>query len=538
MHAGVLCENSNASGDFASRTRRGENPFRRAIATGVFLAHQGDMAGVRNPPSHDRERSVTTNTAVPPLRLGAASLTAVLPGTASPAYERVKVEIGVVHFGPGAFHRAHQAFYFDRLLEQDPRWGICAVSLKSPGVRDALAPQDGLYTLAQLDRETSFRIIGSVLEVLVAPEDPEAVFARLAAPQTRAVTLTVTEKGYTLTGEGKLDTAHPDIVHDLTQPGRPVSAVGYVVEGLRRRFRAGLAPYAVIACDNLADNGWRLKAAVVAFAQARDPELAAWIDANAAFPRTMVDSITPATDDGLRSRVEAATGLADAWPIQREAFTQWVVEDVLGVGAPDLASVGVTLTDDVRGFERAKLRLLNGVHSTLAYAGLLKGHETVFEAVSDPALEALARDLMVQDIIPTLTAPRGLDLRAYAEAILDRFRNPEIRHLLSQIAWDGSQKLPFRILGTVKDALEAGRSVERLAAPIAAWFHFLKARAAEGVAVVDPLADRLLDVVRSLPGESNSDVAAFLAIDAVFPPELARNQAFAAAVEKAYAQLA
>lgn len=482
---------------------------------------------------------MTTDTAASQaLRLSATSFPAALPGVALPSYARDKVQIGVVHFGPGAFHRAHQAFYFDKLLAADPRWGICAVSLKSPGVRDALAPQDGLYTLAQLDHETSFRVIGSILEVLVAPEDPEAVFARLAAPQTRIVTLTVTEKGYTLTGEGKLDTAHPDIVHDLAQPGRPVSAVGYIVEGLRRRFAAGLPPYAVVACDNLADNGWRLKAATVAFAQAVDPALASWIEANGAFPRTMVDSITPATDDALRARVQAATGLFDAWPIQREAFTQWVVEDVLGDGAPDLASVGVTLTDDVRGFERAKLRLLNGVHSTLAYAGLLKGHETVFEAVGDPALEALARDLMAQDIIPTLTAPRGLDLPAYAEAILDRFRNPEIRHLLSQIAWDGSQKLPFRILGTVKDALEAGRSVERLAVPIAAWFQFLKLRAAEGAAVTDPLADRLLAVVQALPGEAKGDVAAFLAVEAVFPPELASDARFVAAVEKAYGELA
>nr|WP_232792825.1 mannitol dehydrogenase family protein [Caulobacter hibisci] len=471
------------------------------------------------------------------MRLRASSVPAAAPGTAAPGYDRDKVQIGVVHFGPGAFHRAHQAFYFDRLLETDPRWGICAVSLKSPGVRDALAPQDGLYTLAQLDRETSFRVIGSILEVLVAPEDPEAVFARLASPQTRLVTLTVTEKGYTLTGEGKLDTGHPDIVHDLASPRQPVSAVGYIVEGLRRRFAAGLPPYAVVACDNLADNGWRLKAATIAFAQAVDPALAAWIEAEAAFPRTMVDSITPATDDALRTRVEAATGLHDAWPIQREAFTQWVVEDVLGDGAPDLASVGVTLTDDVRGFERAKLRLLNGVHSTLAYAGLLKGHETVFQAVGDPALEALARDLMVQDIIPTLTAPRGLDLTAYAEAILDRFRNPEIRHLLSQIAWDGSQKLPFRILGTVKDALEAGRPVDRLAVPIAAWFQFLKARAAEGVAVTDPLAGQLLAVIQALPGDAKGDVVALLAIEAVFPADLAEDARFVAAVEKAYGEL-
>ena len=479
-----------------------------------------------------------TDTISRPLRLNAVSYPAAIPGVALPAYDRDKVTVGVVHFGPGAFHRAHQAFYFDQLLAKDPRWGICAVSLKSPGVRDALQPQDGLYTLAQLDAETTFRVVGAILEVLVAPEDPPSVFARLAAPTTRMVTLTVTEKGYCLTGDGKLDAAHPDIVHDLASPREPVSAVGYVVEGLRRRFQAGLAPYAVVACDNLADNGWRLKAAVVAFAETLDPVLAGWIEGEGRFPRTMVDSITPATDDALRARVEAATGLSDAWPIQREAFTQWVVEDVLGDGAPDLASVGVTLTDDVRGFERAKLRLLNGVHSTIAYVGLLKGHETVFEAISDPALAKIAEDLMVQDIIPTLTAPRGLDLAAYAQAILARFRNPEIRHLLAQIAWDGSQKLPFRILGTVTDALEAGRSVDRLALPLAAWMHFVRRRVAEGVKIVDPLAERLGETAANCTGEAKSDVAQFLKLEPVFSRELAGNAVFVAALEKAYAALA
>ncbi len=478
-----------------------------------------------------------TDTLSRPLRLNAVSYPAAIPGVALPAYDRDKVSVGVVHFGPGAFHRAHQAFYFDQLLEKDPRWGICAVSLKSPGVRDALAPQDGLYTLAQLDAETTFRVVGSIIEVLVAPEDPPSVFARLAAPTTRMVTLTVTEKGYCLTGEGKLDTAHPDIVHDLANPREPVSAVGYVVEGLRRRHQAGLPPYAVVACDNLADNGWRLKAAVVAFAETIDPVLAGWIEGEGRFPRTMVDSITPATDDALRTRVETATGLTDAWPIQREAFTQWVVEDVLGAGAPDLASVGVTLTDDVRGFERAKLRLLNGVHSTLAYVGLLKGHETVFEAISDADLARIAEDLMVQDIIPTLTAPRGLDLIAYAQAILGRFRNPEIRHLLSQIAWDGSQKLPFRILGTVVDALDAGRSVERLALPLAAWMRFVRRRAAEGVKIVDPLADRLVETAAACTGDVKNDVAQFLKLEPVFSRELAGNAVFVAALEKAYATL-
>jgi fructuronate reductase len=396
-----------------------------------------------------------------------------------------------VHFGPGAFHRAHQAFYFDQLLAKDPRWGICAVSLKSPGVRDALQPQDGLYTLAQLDAETTFRVVGSILEVLVAPEDPPSVFARLAAPTTRMVTLTVTEKGYCLTGDGKLDgpSGH------RPRPGPSARA------GQRRRLhrrgpapplhQAGLPPYAVVACDNLADNGWRLKAAVVAFAEAIDPALAAWIEAEGRFPRTMVDSITPATDDALRARVETATGLTDAWPIQREAFTQWVVEDVLGDGAPDLASVGVTLTDDVRGFERAKLRLLNGVHSTIAYAGLLKGHETVFEAISDPELAKIAEDLMVQDIIPTLTAPRGLDLaglRPGDPGPLPQSRDPPPAEpdRLGRLA---EAAVPHPRHGRRRPG---GRPLGRPPGPAPGRLDALRPPPrAEAVKIVDPLADRL-----------------------------------------------
>lgn len=473
----------------------------------------------------------------PALRLSATSYPGVIPGVAIPAYDRDKAQVGVVHFGPGAFHRAHQAHYFDQLLATDPRWGVCAVSLKSPSVRDALEPQDGLYTLSQLDAETTFRIVGSVLEVLVAPEDPPSVFARLAAPTTRLVTLTVTEKGYTLSPDGGLDDSHPDVVHDLANPREPKSAVGYLVEGLRRRFAAGLSPFAVVACDNLADNGWRLKAAVVAYAARLDSELAAWIDREGRFPRTMVDSITPATDDVLRARTLAATGLEDAWPVQREAFTQWVIEDVLPDDGPDLASVGVIMTDDVRGFERAKLRLLNGVHSTLAYAGILRGHETVFQAVSDPTLASLAREMMATDIIPTLVPPRGLDLQAYADAILARFRNPEIRHLLAQIAWDGSQKLPFRILGTVSETLEAGRSIERLVIPLAAWMRFVALRAKSDEAIVDPLQDRLMSLGAACTGDAKDDVAAFLGLDSVFPPELASDPRFVSALNKAYADL-
>lgn len=448
------------------------------------------------------------------------------------AYDRDATMIGIVHFGPGAFFRAHQAAYIDDLLAADPRWAICAVALKTPGVRDALAPQDGLYTLVELGETTRFRVIGAIRELLLASEDHDRVSTRLASPDTRLVTLTVTEKGYCLRGDGTLDPDHPDIRHDLAEPDRPVSVIGWLVEGLSRRRAAGLPPFVTLSCDNLASNGRKLKGAVVRLAEVRDTALARWIEAEARFPCSMVDSITPATDDALRARVLAEMGLEDAWPIQREIFTQWVIEDDLAPDAPDLASVGVTLTRDVEAWEAAKLRLLNGAHSTLAYVGLLRGHETVRDAMADSQLAAFVRAMMLEDIAPTLHAPAGLDIPAYVEALLARFRNPAIAHRLAQVAWDGSQKLPIRILGTLADALAAGRQIDRLAVPIAAWMRFIERQARTGVAIVDPMAEGLSEV-----GRTATDPEAFLALEMVFPRALATNARFSEAVAPAYARL-
>lgn len=451
-----------------------------------------------------------------------------------PAYDPSRLSIGVVHFGPGAFHRAHQAAYFDALAVTDPRWGICGVSLHSTGVRDALMPQDGLYTLATLDAEIGYRVIGSIREVLVAPENPQAVFDRLMA--CAIVTSTVTEKGYCLLPDGRLDFDHSDIVHDLANPQSPKSFIGYVVEGLRRRHADGLKPFVLIPCDNLPSNGHRLKAAVVALAAQSDDTLSAWIAANLSCPCTMVDSITPATDDALRSRVAEAIGLDDAWPIQREAFTQWVIENHRHEGGPDWASVGVTLTDNVPAYERAKLRLLNGPHSTLAYLGLHRGYESVSQAMADPDLAGLVRDLMLEDVVPLLESPQGMDLPGYCEAILQRFCNPAIRHLLSQIAWDGSQKLPIRILSSISEALAQGRDVSRLAVPIAAWLRFIRKKSQTGEALTDPLAAELIALGAAFTDHAD-DVTTALALSAVFPQALAEEPRFVAAVTTAYTDL-
>jgi len=470
--------------------------------------------------------------------LSQATLARVAGEVQRPAYDRSAIDIGIVHFGPGAFHRAHQAWFVDTLLASDPRWGICEVSLRSTDVRNALAPQDGLYTLAALDETTSYRIIGAVKQTRVAAENPQAVLDQLSGPRTRVVTLTVTEKGYCLGADGNLDLSHADIRRDLQTPQAPTTLIGYLVEALRRRRASGVGPLTIVSCDNLVDNGTRLGRAVQQLAQATDPDLARWIEDEAAFPRTMVDSITPATTDGLRARVAQVLGMTDRWPVQREGFVQWVIEDAGAADLPDWQSAGVIVTDDVGAYDRAKLRLLNGAHSSLAYLGLLAGHETVAAVMADADLAALVATMMTRDILPTLAAPRGLDLDGYIQAILKRFRNPAIRHALTQIAWDGSQKLPIRLLGTIQDNLQAGRPIERLCVPVAAWMHFVRRTAIDGKQVVDPLADRLFAIGTSCQNRASQDVPLFLALQTVFPQELVSGELFTGALTRAYDRLA
>jgi fructuronate reductase len=458
-------------------------------------------------------------------------------GVRIPEYDRTALSTGIVHFGPGAFHRVHQANYIDDLLHNDPRWGICAVALHSPAVRDALAPQAGLYTTAILDSECDYRIIGAIRELLVAPENPAAVLERLMAPETRIVTATVTEKGYCLGVGGLLDFEHPEIRHDLSAPEAPATLIGYLAAALQLRRAAGHPPFVVVSCDNLVDNGARLHRAVAQYARHFDRALADWIEAEVAFPRTMVDSITPATNDSLRERVSKVLGVTDRWPVQRENFVQWVIERSGGADLTALEAAGATLTDDVALYDRAKLRLLNGAHSTLAYVGSLVGLESVSQAMANAELATFVRRLMTEDILPTVVAPGGLDLRHYIETILGRFRNPEIRHPLAQICWDGSQKLPFRIFGTIADSMAAGRPIDRLCIPVAAWMHFVRTHAQSSQRVVDPLAEQLFDIGLACRNSAASDVPRFLAMSTVFPEELRSARRFVIALNRAYDRL-
>tara|TARA_B100000678_G_scaffold291625_1_gene309980 strand:- start:12324 stop:13796 length:1473 start_codon:yes stop_codon:yes gene_type:complete len=469
----------------------------------------------------------------PPLNTQVLSRLDEMPVKA-PGFERSILPVSVLHFGPGAFFRAHQMDYFDRLNAISPKWGVVAVALRSRKTPDALANQNGLYTLVTLDEQTEYRLIGSLIDAEHIG-DP-AAFDHFLQTGLKLITLTITEKGYCLDHNGELDLTNEDIAADLQTPDAPVSAIGWLVKGLKERRESGLGGLVVLSCDNLPSNGRKLKAAILKFAQAIDPELADWIENGSRFPSSMVDSITPATDEALIERVKENCGYADAWPIQREAFTSWVIERVEGIDFPPLDEVGAILTDDVSLHEQAKLRLLNGAHSTLAYLGLAFGYGSVAEGMRDPDLTRFLRVMMTEEILPSLAPPEGLDLQTYIDDLLRRFRNPAIQHKLSQIAWDGSKKLPIRLLDTVSDNLEAGRPITHLCYGVAAWMRFIVRMTRSYTVITDPMADELCALAQQATDNPEKDSRLFLRLSTLFG-SLAENSAFQNGVEAAYADL-
>ena len=400
------------------------------------------------------------------MRLSLSTLAQAATAVRRPAYDPREITCGVVHLGVGGFHRAHQAVYLDDAIGAgDRRWGIIGVSMRKPDVADALSAQDGLYTVETLDVQTTWRVIGALRQARTLPPDPQGVIADLAAATTHLVTLTVTEKGYCLAGEA-LDLAHPDIVHDLTFPDAPRSAAGVLVAGLARRRGAGGPPLTVISCDNLMDNGVRLRASVLALAERRDAGLARWIEAAASFPDTMVDCIVPAATDASRTRTDAVLGLSDHASVQREAYAEWVIADRFSGPAPDWRSLGVTLTADVGAARRLKLHVLNAAHSALAYLGLERGHTLVREAIGDPQLAARLDAMMRDEIAPALPE---LSVADYWQTARARFANPAIDHRLDQIAEDGAFKLSQRLYPLILANARAGRPTAAMLAVVQAF---------------------------------------------------------------------
>jgi len=474
-------------------------------------------------------------------RLNPAALAALPAGIGRPAYDRGALETGIVHLGVGAFHRAHQAVYTDDALAAgDLRWGILGASLRSPETRDALSPQDGLYSIAVLSAEgAERRVIGSIHRLLVAPEDPEALIAAMAEANVVIVSLTVTEKAYCLDpATGQLDERHPDIVHDLANPERPRSALGYLLAALQRRRQAGVAPFTILCCDNLTANGAKLHAALTQLAALTGEDLGRFVADHVACPSTMVDRITPQTTDADREAASRALGVDDAWPIVTEPFTQWIIEDRFPLGRPRWEIGGAVMVEDVAAYETMKLRCLNGAHSTLAYLSASAGVETIAEAMAIPEFAEVIRRLWRLDALPTLQPVPGVDLGDYTRALEARFRNPAIRHRTLQIAMDGSQKLPPRLIATALDLLRSGVEPRIIPLSIAAWMRFLLARTESGDAYIvnDPLAERLTRLARETSGSASALSAALLGVSEVFPAELTDNAAFCADVERRLAQ--
>ena len=453
-------------------------------------------------------------------RLSLATL-ARLPSTvARPGYDPASVPVGILHLGLGAFHRAHQAVYTDDILGAEPRWGICGVSLKTPRAVSPLAAQDGLYTLLTRTSDgTSARVIGALRETLFAAAARSQLIARFADPRITIVTATVTEKGYCHDpATGRLNEGHPEIAHDLAHPEAPESAIGILVAGMAARKTANAAPLTFVCCDNLPHNGRTVEALVHAFAARRGSALAAWIADHVAFPSTMVDRIVPATTNADLADAERLTGMHDEAAVTAEVFGQWVIEDRFSAARPRWEDAGAQFVADVAPFETMKLRLLNGSHSTLAYFGFLAGHETIWQASADPLLARLVERQMVEEIIPTLVAPPGIDLSAYCAQLMERFRNRALPHRTQQIAMDGSQKLPQRLLGTVRDRIATAARFHHLALATAGWIRYASGTDERGreIAVSDPMAATFARTVAAAENDPARIAAGFLDLAPVF----------------------
>jgi mannitol 2-dehydrogenase len=406
--------------------------------------------------------------------------------------------------------------YVDRLLEgglaQD--WGICGVGVLPADRRiaEVMAAQDCLYTLVvkHADGTLEPRVVGSIVQYLLAPDDPDAVVEKMAAETTRIVSLTVTEGGYNIAAiTGEFDAAHPDVVDDL-RPGASLrTSFGLVTEALVRRRNRGLAPFTVVSCDNIQHNGDVARRSFAAFAALRDPELGAWVEREVPFPNSMVDRITPATTDDDRAEVARRFGIEDAWPVVCEPFTQWVLEDRFSLGRPPLEDAGVQVVDDVDPYERMKLRLLNASHQALAYLGHLAGYRLVHDAAQDPLFQAFLLGYMEEEATPTLLPVPGIDLDAYRRELIARFSNPAVRDTLARLAFDGSERLPKWLLPVVRDNLANGGEVRRSAAVVAGWARYSEGEDEQGESI--EIADRRRDSLMAAARRQREDPLTFIA---------------------------
>ncbi|HEM6694431.1 mannitol dehydrogenase family protein [Citrobacter koseri] len=463
-------------------------------------------------------------------------------GVLTPRYDRQQLQTRIVHFGFGAFHRAHQALLTDRVLNaQGGDWGICEISLFSGDrLMSQLREQNHLYTVLEKGANGNQAIIvGAVKECLNAKLDSlAAIIEKFCEPQVAIVSLTITEKGYCIDpATGSLDVSNPRIIHDMQHPTEPHSAPGILVEALHRRRERGLSPFTVLSCDNIPDNGHVVKNAVLGMAEKRAAELAAWIQQHVSFPGTMVDRIVPAATEESLDEITRELGVADPCAISCEPFIQWVIEDNFVAGRPQWEVAGVQMVDDVLPWEQMKLRMLNGSHSFLAYLGYLAGFQHISDCMQDSAFREAAYRLMMNEQAPTLRIT-NIDLSRYAASLIERFANPALKHRTWQIAMDGSQKLPQRMLEGIREHLARGSDWPLLALGVAGWMRYVSGvdDAGATIDIRDPLSEKIRLLV-----ESSSDaerVSALLSLQEVFGTDLVKNPLFVQAIEQAWRRIA
>ncbi|MDA7024330.1 mannitol dehydrogenase family protein [Pseudomonas fragi] len=470
------------------------------------------------------------------MKLNRRNLDTLTNLVAKPTYLGSDTRQGIAHIGVGGFHRAHQAYYTDALMNrgQDLDWSICGIGLRGEDrkVRDALAGQDYLYTLFELgdSDDTQSRIIGSISGMLLAEDGINALIDKLASPAIRIVSLTITEGGYCIDdSSGEFMSALPQIQHDLTHPEAPTTVFGVLCAALARRQASGIRGFTLMSCDNLPHNGAVARKALLAFAALRGAELHDWIAANVSFPNAMVDRITPMTSNAHRLQLHYQLGIDDAWPVVCEPFIQWVLEDKFACGRPAWETVGVQLTDDVTPYEEMKIKLLNGSHLALTYLGFLKGYRFVHETMGDPLFVTYMRAYMDQDVTPQLAPVPGIDLTAYKNTLVERFSNQAIADQLERVCSDGSSKLPKFTVPAINRLISDGGELKRAALVVAAWAMYLKGVDENGLhyAIPDPRAE----FCQALVADDELIVQRLLSVEEIFGGAIPRSAEFVAAFE-------
>lgn len=447
-----------------------------------------------------------------------------------PSYDRSKVKTGIVHVGVGGFHRSHEAFYVDELLENFGSWdwGICGVGLREADrkIAEVFDRQDCLYTLICKHPKGTIenRIIGSIGEFVLGVDQPEKVIDKMASEDTKIVSLTITEGGYNINASGDFDFNNADVKHDLAHPENPKTVFGYLTASLKKRRDAQQPAYTVLSCDNVEHNGDVAKFVILTFAQEQDPELAKWIKNNVCFPNSMVDRITPVTTQSDIDYLSDSFDLKDDWPVTCEPFIQWVIEDNFSNGRPTFEKVGVQFVKDVTPYEKMKLRLLNAGHSVLGILGSIHGHETINECVNDPIFSKYLRNFMDIEATPVLDKVEGIDFKDYKDSLIERFGNPNIKDHLSRICSESSAKLPKFLIPTIRENLANSGSIDFATLVIAAWCYYCDKgvnRHNESIEIIDDMSDELHRAAKG----TEVEVLSFLRLEAIFG-ELIENQSF------------